>query len=227
MRSALLLSILLATSLAGCAKDQGIDPAVACKANEVADPAGPYTYGTDKLDGVRVRFTTSMGSYDVVTDSEHAPLTVANFLQYVDDGFYACTVYHRMVNKAPGCSGGSTIAVVQGGGQTADGTPKQTRAPIPLESTRQEPNVQWSLAMARSGLPNSATSQFFINVEANSGLNASANGAGKDGYAVFAHVASGQEDIVAMHSVAHSTGTVGKCDWVPATPIVVLSARRG
>ena len=173
--------------------------------------------GGDPLQA-RVLFVTTMGNFTVETDPEHAQRTVENFLQYVDDGFYAGTIFHRIVDRT-GCG----IAVVQGGGMTADGQPKQTRAPIALEATAKEPNVKGSLSMARTSAPDSATSQFFVNMEDNPSLDASAP---RTGYAVFAHVVDGMENLTAMTKVAHSPDTVGRCDWRPRDPIVVQEARR-
>lgn len=193
----LAIVVLLGVLLSGCAKKG--------TAGEVA----------------RVEFETSMGSFVVETDPEHAKLTVANFLQYVDDHFYDGLIFHRIVDDVPGCG----IGVVQGGGMTPDGKPRQTRAAIPLEATPEEPNVQWSLSMARTNVPNSGTSQFFINTADNSDSLKNTN-AGKDGYAVFGHVVSGFDNITAMTQVPHSTATAAKCDWVPATPIVMTSVHR-
>ena len=110
----------------------------------------------------RVKLATSAGDIVVELDAAKAPKSVENFLQYVKDKHYDGTVFHRVIDGF----------MIQGGGFTADMQQKPTRAPIPLEAGNGLKNDKYTIAMARTGNPNSATSQFFINVRNNDGLNA-------------------------------------------------------
>ena len=125
----------------------------------------------------KVRLATSAGDIVLELDAEKAPKTVANFLQYVKDGHYDGTIFHRVIDSF----------MVQGGGMKADMSEKPTRAPIPLESRNGLENARGTLAMARTNDPNSATAQFFINVIDNAFLD-QANARDGNGYAVFGKV---------------------------------------
>ena len=129
----------------------------------------------------RVKLATSAGDIVVELAPEKAPKTVANFLQYVKDKHYDGTVFHRVIDGF----------MIQGGGFTADMRQKPTRAPVPLEASNGLKNDKYTIAMARTGNPNSATSQFFINVKDNAMLDAP-NPDGH-GYTVFGKVVSGTE----------------------------------
>jgi len=131
---------------------------------------------------------TSMGNIEIALNPEKAPITVENFLAYVNEGFYSGTVFHRVI---PGF-------MVQGGGFTADGTQKPTHNPIKLESANGLKNDVGTVAMARTNIPNSATSQFFINVANNAFLNYAP---GNDGYAVFGTVTAGMDVVDAIEQV--------------------------
>ena len=158
----------------------------------------------------RVKFVTSMGDITVELDAAKAPITVENFLAYVKSGHYNGTVFHRVM---------STF-MIQGGGMGPDLKEKATRAPIKLESQNGLKNVRGALAMARTGVPDSATSQFFINVVDNPRLdypNPDGNG-----YAVFGRVIEGMEVVDKIKDVA--VGNQGHHQNVPATPIVIRSA---
>ena len=124
-----------------------------------------------------VEMTTAQGSFRIELDDAKAPLTVANFLAYVNSGHYDGTVFHRVI---PGF-------MIQGGGMTPDMQEKPVRAPIKLEAKNGLSNVRGSLAMARTNVPDSATAQFFINLGDNLRLDA-ANSADGNGYAVFGTV---------------------------------------
>lgn len=179
--------------------------------NDKRVPGAPEAAGAE--DAVQVRFETTMGNFTVETDVESTPATVKNFLQYVDDGFYACTTIHRV---APGF-------VIQGGGYLSDHqTHKPTRAPIPLEATADKKNLKWTLSMARTGEPNSATSEFFINLADNKNLDATGAGTG---YAVFAHVVDGQATVDAI-TKAKPGRSFGAGGFYPAEPIVIIRAYR-
>ncbi|MET0544291.1 MAG: peptidylprolyl isomerase [Variovorax sp.] len=158
----------------------------------------------------RVKLTTSMGDIVVQLDPAKAPKTVANFLQYVNDKHYDGTVFHRVIDGF----------MVQGGGFTADMKQKPTRAPVPLEASNGLKNDKYTIAMARTSDPNSATAQFFINVKDNTSLNAP-NPDGH-GYTVFGKVVSGADVIDKIR--AARTGNKGGMGDVPLEPIVIQSA---
>ncbi len=212
VRFLLVAALMLATALAGCADSGSSVDASACEQYEdVPDPRAPFEGDGD---GVRVVFETTLGDYVLQMDAEHAPITVSNFLEYVDSGFYSCLTYHRVGPQF----------VVQGGGMYADGERKETRDPIPLEATKEEPNVRWSVSMARTQFEDSATSQFFINVVDNRrSLDPGPDGSG--GYAVFAHVVEGENVVRSMTTVERGQQIDGQT-FAPADPIVILRAYR-
>lgn len=158
----------------------------------------------------RVKLATSAGDIVVELDAAKAPKTVENFLQYVKDKHYDGTVFHRVIDGF----------MIQGGGFTADLQQKPTRAPIPLEASNGLKNDKYTIAMARTGNPNSATSQFFINVKNNDSLNAP-NPDGY-GYTVFGKVVAGTDVVDKIRSVA--TGNKNGMQNVPVTPVVIQSA---
>ncbi len=133
-----------------------------------------------KAENPQVLFQTSLGDITIELYPKEAPITVKNFLQYVDDGFYEGTIFHRVI---PGF-------VVQGGGFTFDFQRKQTRAPIKNESDNGLKNLTATLSMARTGVIDSATSQFFINLQNNRSLDFNK---GRHGYAVFGKVVQGMD----------------------------------
>jgi peptidyl-prolyl cis-trans isomerase A (cyclophilin A) len=155
---------------------------------------------------------TSLGEIDIQLDPTHAPISTANFLAYVDAKFYDGTIFHRVI---PGF-------VVQGSGFTKDMTEKQTNPPIKNEASNGLQNMRGTISMARTNDPNSATSQFFLNLVDNSSLNP--GGVSPDGYAVFGTIIKGIEVIDKMAQV--QTTTVGQFADVPVQPIVIISARR-
>jgi cyclophilin family peptidyl-prolyl cis-trans isomerase len=156
-----------------------------------------------------VVFETSMGVTEIEMDRENAPVTVENFVKYANDGFFDGTVFHRVI---PGF-------VVQGGGHLPDCTQKQTGAPIRLEADNGLRNDRGTISMARTSDPNSATSQFFLNLVDNGNLNRSP---GNDGYAVFGRITSGIDVIDKIASVR--TGGRGMFrDW-PVEDIAIERA---
>lgn len=155
----------------------------------------------------KVRLATTAGDIVLELDAEKAPKTVPNFLQYVREGHYDGTIFHRVI---PGF-------MIQGGGFRADMSQKPTRAPIPLEVGNGLSNVRGSVAMARTSDPNSATAQFFINVVDNARLD-SAGG----GYAVFGRVVEGMEVVDRIRDVP--TASQGMHQNVPVTPVVIRKA---
>ena len=158
----------------------------------------------------RVKLATSAGDIVVELDAAKAPKSVENFLQYVKDKHYDGTVFHRVIDGF----------MIQGGGFTADMQQKPTRPPIPLEASNGLKNDKYTIAMARTGNPNSATSQFFINVKNNDSLNAP-NPDGY-GYTVFGKVVAGTDVVDKIRAV--QTGNKGGMQNVPLETITIKSA---
>ncbi|APV51600.1 peptidylprolyl isomerase [Betaproteobacteria bacterium GR16-43] len=156
-----------------------------------------------------VTLTTSMGPIVLALDSEKAPLTVVNFATYVDAGQYNGTIFHRVINGF----------MIQGGGFTKDMNQKATRAPVKNEAGNGLKNDTYTIAMARTQDPDSATGQFFINVKDNDMLNRNPSSAG---YAVFGKVTSGQDTVDKIKAVP--TGNAGGHQNVPTTPVVIEKA---
>jgi peptidyl-prolyl cis-trans isomerase A (cyclophilin A) len=154
------------------------------------------------------RMSTSMGDIVIALDAEKAPKSVENFVQYAKAGHYDGTIFHRVIDGF----------MIQGGGFTPDMAQKPTRAPIPLESRNGLSNQRGTIAMARTMDPNSATSQFFINVKDNPALDA-ANSRDGNGYAVFGKVTSGMDVVDKIKAVR--TASKGMYQDVPAEPVVI------
>lgn len=158
----------------------------------------------------RVKFATSLGDFVVELEPAKAPKTVDNFLQYVTDKHYDGTVFHRVIDGF----------MIQGGGFTADMQQKPTRAAIPLEAKNGLKNDRYTIAMARTSNPDSATAQFFINVANNDMLNAPQPDG--HGYAVFGKVVQGQAVVDKIRTVA--TGNRGMHQNVPTTAVTITAA---
>lgn len=158
----------------------------------------------------RVQFVTNAGKFTIEVYPDAAPKTVANFEEYVRSGFYTGTIFHRVINGF----------MVQGGGFDRDMKEKPTRAPIPLEAQNGLKNKAGTVAMARTGNPNSATAQFFVNVVDNPNLDYPQPDG--NGYAVFGKVVEGMDVIDRIKSVP--TTSYGPMRSVPAAPIVIESA---
>lgn len=156
---------------------------------------------------------TSLGNIELELDAEKAPKSVENFLQYVKDGHYDGTIFHRVIGTF----------MIQGGGYTADMTQKPTRAPIKNEAANGLKNVRGSIAMARTGVVDSATSQFFINVVDNGFLDHKAPNAQQFGYAVFGKVTAGL-DVVDKIKAVRTASKSGMQD-VPAETVTIVKAR--
>ena len=154
---------------------------------------------------------TSLGTFEVQLDATHAPLSTANFLDYVDKKFYDGTIFHRVI---PGF-------MVQGGGFGPDMTEKTAGAPIHNEGTNGLHNLRGTIAMARTSDPDSATAQFYVNVADNNSLDATPDA---PGYAVFGKVIKGMEVVDKIVGVA--TTTKGMYENVPVEPVVIESVRR-
>lgn len=159
----------------------------------------------------KAEIKTNLGSFVIELYPDKAPKTVANFIQYVDEGFYAGTTFHRVIPNF----------MVQGGGHLANLDRKPTRAPIEIESRNGLKNDAGWVAMARTSSPNSASSQFFINVVNNDGLN-HPNPDGH-GYTVFGKVVSGMDVVEKIRK--SPTGSSGGMRDVPTTAIVIESAK--
>ena len=159
-----------------------------------------------------VLMRTSAGDLTIELYPNEAPATVRNFLQYVEDGFYDGTIFHRVVRGF----------VIQGGGFTADMMEKDTRAPIENEATNGLMNLRGTLSMARTMDPHSATSQFFINTEDNAALDHTSPTTRGWGYAVFGRVISGMDAVDRIE--ASRVVSRGTFNDVPETPIVIESA---
>lgn len=157
----------------------------------------------------RVVLTTTLGTIEVELDKEKAPISTKNFLAYVKDGYYNGTIFHRVI---PGF-------MAQGGGFTADMAQKKPFAPIKNEAENGLKNVRGTLAMARTNVVDSATSQFFINVVDNDYLDHSSD---NFGYAVFGKVVKGMDIVDKMMTMP--TAANGQHRDVPVTPIVITSA---
>lgn len=161
----------------------------------------------------QVELRTTMGTLVIELYPENAPKTVENFLQYVNEGFYNGTIFHRVI---PGF-------MVQGGGFTAGFQEKPARAPIRNEAGNGLRNAMGTVAMARTKDPHSASAQFFINVSENDFLDFKSPDETGYGYAVFGRVTSGMDVVEKMLKVA--TGSVGTHQNVPRLPIVIERAR--
>lgn len=165
--------------------------------------------------GPKVEFKTTLGNFVVELDDVKAPKTTANFLKYVNSGFYNGTIFHRVIDGF----------MIQGGGFTPDLAQKPTEAPVASEAQNGLKNNVYTIAMARTSDPDSATSQFFINVNNNQGLdypNAMGNG-----YTVFGKVISGTQTIDAIRKVPTMVAPaprVGRMADVPTKTVIIESA---
>ena len=159
--------------------------------------------------GTKVKLVTSHGDITLELEDDKAPLTVANFLAYVEDGFYNGTIFHRVIPDF----------MIQGGGFTPDMQQKDTRAPIKNEADNGLSNDPYTIAMARTQVVDSATSQFFINVADNVFLD---HGSRDFGYAVFGKVIEGQNVVDNIAGVP--TGNSGGHQNVPTEPVIIETA---
>ncbi|HSS29056.1 MAG TPA: peptidylprolyl isomerase [Usitatibacter sp.] len=158
---------------------------------------------------MKVKLTTSMGPIVIQLDKDKAPISTENFVKYVESGHYNGTVFHRVINGF----------MIQGGGFTPDMRQKPTQPPIKNEASNGLKNDNYTVAMARTNVYDSATSQFFINVKDNAFLNFSGPGTG---YAVFGKVVEGTDTVDKIKAV--QTGNKGGMGDVPNTPVVIEKA---
>lgn len=159
-----------------------------------------------------VRLETSLGDIVVQLDARKAPITTANFIQYVKSGHYDGTVFHRVIRNF----------MIQGGGLTPELKEKRTVAPIRNEADNGLRNQKYTIAMARTTDPHSASSQFFINTRNNDFLDFKAKTQQGWGYAVFGKVIEGQDVVDKIEAVA--TGRKRHYDDVPVTPVLIKKA---
>lgn len=162
-----------------------------------------------------VKLHTNFGDITIELNAEKAPITVANFLQYVDSGFYDSTIFHRVINGF----------MIQGGGFDTSMTQKSTEAEIKNEADNGLGNEKYTIAMARTSAPHSASSQFFINVANNEFLNHTAPSGNGWGYCVFGKVIEGMDVVDKIKQVA-TTSLKGHQD-VPASNVVIERATLG
>jgi peptidyl-prolyl cis-trans isomerase A (cyclophilin A) len=157
---------------------------------------------------------TSLGDITVELNQDRAPISVENFLRYVDEGHYAGTIFHRVIRNF----------MIQGGGFTAEMSKKPTHEPIKNEAQNRLKNKKGTLAMARTPDINSATCQFFINLKDNAFLDNKGSSANEFGYAVFGKVIEGMDVVEAIGNV--KTASKGGANDVPVEPVVIKTIRR-
>jgi len=163
---------------------------------------------------IKVKMETSLGNIIIELYPDKAPISVENFLKYVDKGFYSGTIFHRVVKDF----------VIQGGGFTEDMMQKPTQPPIKNEAGNGLKNDRGTIAMARTMVVDSATSQFYINLKNNDFLNHRNNSPQGFGYAVFGKVVEGIEVVDKIGSV--QTGIVKGMPDVPLAPVVIKNIQR-
>lgn len=153
---------------------------------------------------------TSKGDITIELNAEKAPISTQNFIDYVNSGFYTDTIFHRVISHF----------MIQGGGFSPDLSKKETKAPIKNEAANGLKNLRGTIAMARTNNPDSATAQFFINVQDNRSLD---HGPINDGYAVFGKVIDGMDVVDDIRFV--ETGAVKGMADVPTETIIIISAK--
>ena len=166
-----------------------------------------------KSDAPRVKLATTLGDIVLELDPAKAPKSVENFLAYVKVGHYNGTLFHRVIDNF----------MIQGGGFDANVQQKPTQPPIPLESRNGLKNDRGTVAMARTNVPDSATSQFFINVKNNDFLNGQ-EGPVPNGYAVFGKVVAGMDVVDKIRAVQTNGNTGSPMPNMPTTPILIKTA---
>lgn len=190
-RPVLLSALLISAVLLGSPRVRADEP-------EEAAPAAPAT---------RVRVETTLGSFVIELDAQRAPLTVANFLEYVKAGHYTDTLFHRVIGNF----------VIQGGGYDTKYVEKPTRATTPNESGNGLSNRRGTVGLARTGSPHSGTAQFYVNLTDNAALDPQPS---RWGYAVFGHIVDGMRVVDDIGAVA--TGAAGKFDKdAPLQPVII------
>jgi peptidyl-prolyl cis-trans isomerase B (cyclophilin B) len=183
----------------------------ACSAEKssINQPLVPELDANPVAANIDVVIVTNQGDISLSLNAEQAPISVANFLSYVDSGFYQQTIFHRVIDNF----------MIQGGGFDPAMKKKTTQAAINNEADNGLFNATGTIAMARTNAPHSATSQFFINVNDNAFLNHRGKNAAGWGYAVFGQVTAGMDVVNAIKSVP--TGRLNGMGDVPNTPIII------
>jgi cyclophilin family peptidyl-prolyl cis-trans isomerase len=180
---------------------------------QIAPAAAPSGSCTQKGNApMKVKLTTSMGPIVIELDKAKAPISTENFVKYVESGHYNGTIFHRVIDNF----------MIQGGGFTDKMAQKPVQAPIKNESTNGLKNDNYTVAMARTSVRDSATSQFFINIKDNDFLNYSGETPQGFGYAVFGKVVEGKETVDKIKKVP--TGNAMGHQNVPTTPVVIEKA---
>lgn len=204
MRTKSLLSFIIATFLIPASViAAGTEKTATPKAGTKVDSKNPV-----------VVIETSLGNVEVELFADKAPISVENFLKYTDSGFYANTIFHRVIDGF----------MIQGGGFTESMSQKPTQAQIKNEATNGLKNDRGTLAMARTNVVDSATAQFFINVKDNSFLNNRDTSPSGYGYAVFGKVTKGMEFVDKIKAVP--TTTKNGMENVPTTPVIIKSVKK-
>lgn len=203
------LSSVVLAQTEGKEAEKEAEPEAAAAKPEAAAAEPEKAKPIEKESNPLVIFETTKGKMTIELYPKEAPVTVENFLTYVKEGFYEGTVFHRVIPRF----------VIQGGGMTADMERKKTHDPIVNEANNGLKNLRGTLSMARTNDPNSATSQFFINLVDNSALDYSKT---SPGYAVFGKVIRGLDIVDAIAAV--QTTTKGQYRDVPVQPITVTKA---
>jgi peptidyl-prolyl cis-trans isomerase B (cyclophilin B) len=191
----------------------GLIPLVSLSAQAASPSNSTQKQGVTSMSTApRVKMSTNQGDFIISLNAEKAPKTVANFLAYVKDGFFDGTIFHRVIDGF----------MIQGGGFEPGLKQKPTKAPVENEANNGLKNNKYTLAMARTSDPHSATAQFFINVANNDFLNHTAPTAQGWGYAVFGEVVEGQDVIDKMKGVP--TANSGFHQNVPTNDVVITKA---
>jgi peptidyl-prolyl cis-trans isomerase A (cyclophilin A) len=199
------------TCLQAVAVAMGAMCALTAQAQGTTAPEAPASAAPAIVASHKVRLATSMGDIVLELYKDKAPKTVDNFVQYVKAGHYDGTIFHRVIGNF----------MIQGGGMKADLSEKPTRAPIPLESRSGLSNSRGTVAMARTMVPNSATAQFFINLNDNTFLD-QPNARDGEGYAVFGKVVAGMDVVEKIKDV--ETKPKGPHQNVPVQAVIIKKA---
>lgn len=207
MKTYLTLLLPLCLCLAGCMTSTPPTPLK----TQVPIKQTPITKESDTMN---VIIETNHGTIEVELFNKEAPKTVENFLKYVDQGFYNSTIFHRVIRGF----------MIQGGGFTSTMKEKETMAPIVNEATNRLPNSVGTLAMARTSVIDSASSQFFINLVNNDFLNHKNTSMQGFGYCVFGKVTKGMDIVTKIETVR--TSRAGHHDDVPQEPVEIISIKR-
>ncbi len=204
MKKALSLLLLVGTGFGAWSCKKSVD------SEKKASKASSWEAYQKEKGSLMIEMETSKGVIKIELYPEKAPQTVANFMEYVNDGFYSNTIFHRVIDGF----------MIQGGGFESGFKEKKTRSPIKNESSNGLANQEMTIAMARTNEPNSATAQFFINLVDNPYLNGSES---RPGYAVFGKVIEGKEVVKAIGQAR--TATKDYFENVPVEEIVIKSVK--